>query len=298
MDGQDALAWRVGDIWEMQQAAWDGGWDVEYAQLSAGRFDGRVRHGMLGDVFVEQEHWDRSVQVRGVTPDDTVSAMISFPVGAPYTLLGSEQYTDELAIVGPGSDVDLVSRPGHHAVYLRVGVDRLAAALRALGGADVPSGTCILRLSRHDTATLHALALRALGPAGPLEQREIEGELVRLFVRSLQEPEKHLPQCPPAAVRRACDYIHAHLNRAVRIEDLCGAAGVSERTLRRGFLARFGLAPMQYVRAMRLRRARERIAAGQSVTVAALHAGFGHMGRFSGYYKQMFGELPSLTETG
>ena len=55
--------------------------------------------------------------------------------------------------------------------------------------------------------------------------------------------------------------------------------------------------PMNALRALRLDAARQRLLDGAcaNVTEAALAVGFGHLGRFSKYYKERFGELPRQT---
>ena len=55
--------------------------------------------------------------------------------------------------------------------------------------------------------------------------------------------------------------------------------------------------PMNALRALRLDAARQRLLDGAcaNVTEAALAVGFGHLGRFSEYYKERFGELPRQT---
>ena len=48
---------------------------------------------------------------------------------------------------------------------------------------------------------------------------------------------------------------------------------------------------------MRLHGARREIRVGKSsVTDVAMKWGFSHLGRFSGYYRDTFGELPSQTK--
>ncbi|HEY0294036.1 MAG TPA: AraC family transcriptional regulator [Bordetella sp.] len=92
-------------------------------------------------------------------------------------------------------------------------------------------------------------------------------------------------------------YMRSHLAAPVSLSDLAAAAGVSARTL--GTLCRkhYGLTPMDLLRSWRLDavRARLRVDASASVTATAFEFGFSHLGRFSAYYRERFGELPSQT---
>jgi AraC-like DNA-binding protein len=105
----------------------------------------------------------------------------------------------------------------------------------------------------------------------------------------------------PRDVRRAIDYIEAHLDRAITIADLVEATGVAGRSLFIHFKQFKGVSPMRYAHNARLRKVRQellRAEAGASVTDIAMSVGFTHMGRFSVTYRRHFGESPSETLRG
>lgn len=99
---------------------------------------------------------------------------------------------------------------------------------------------------------------------------------------------------PLAAAER---YAMARLCAPLSLEDLALAAGVSSRTLHLYCKRRFGVGPMVWLRQMRLDAARQKLCSGQDckITDVAMDHGFGHLGRFSSYYQQRFGELPRET---
>lgn len=105
----------------------------------------------------------------------------------------------------------------------------------------------------------------------------------------------------PGFVKRAEQFIDSHCGEPLQLVDIANAVGVPARTLRDGFQHFRGVSPMQYVRRLRLERARSALrAAAGDVRVAdvALDCGFAHFGRFALAYKEMFGELPSETLRG
>jgi AraC-like DNA-binding protein len=105
-------------------------------------------------------------------------------------------------------------------------------------------------------------------------------------------------QLAPRDVKRAVDYIEAHLEQAISVADLVRATGVAGRTLFMHFKTFKGVSPMRYLREARLRRARQALArAGPeaNVTEVAMSLGFTHMGRFAVAYRRHFGESPSQT---
>jgi transcriptional regulator GlxA family with amidase domain len=101
----------------------------------------------------------------------------------------------------------------------------------------------------------------------------------------------------PRSVKRAMDYIYAHLHLPITAEQLVAAAGVPGRTLYKHFRQNTGLAPLAYVRKARFERVRQELVAGtdETLTALAMRWGFEHMGRFAHGYRSLFGERPSDT---
>jgi len=102
----------------------------------------------------------------------------------------------------------------------------------------------------------------------------------------------------PYYVKRARDYIHAHAQDSITLEDLARYAGCGYRTLQVAFNDVHGMSPMAYVKTVRLSRVhKDLLCAGDGVTVrdVALKWGFVHMGRFAQIYTQQFGVTPSQT---
>lgn len=92
-------------------------------------------------------------------------------------------------------------------------------------------------------------------------------------------------------------YMRSRLFAPISLADLARAAGVSPRTLNVICQRHRGVAPMVLLRNLRLEAARRKLLSDPraSVTDVALEYGFGHLGRFSAYYRERFGELPRET---
>lgn len=110
-------------------------------------------------------------------------------------------------------------------------------------------------------------------------------------------PELSLPK--NARLRAAVEYVHAHAQESVTVADLAQAAGLSVRSVQESFRRVFDVAPLTYLREVRLDRVREALleADPQSTTVGdvARTWQFAHLGRFSGAYAERFGEYPKQT---
>ena len=100
-------------------------------------------------------------------------------------------------------------------------------------------------------------------------------------------------------LRRAEEYVHAHLMDEFSLRDLTEAAGTSSSTLLRTFNAHHGVSPMKYAKRLRLEAVRRSLLdsdpLGGTVSGVASEYGFRQMGRFSADYRRVCGELPSVT---
>lgn len=102
----------------------------------------------------------------------------------------------------------------------------------------------------------------------------------------------------PYFVKRTEEYMRAHANEALSIEQLAEHAGVSVRTLFAGFRDFCDTTPMAYLRNLRLEQVHLELSSqgrDASVTDVAFKWGFAHLGRFAQEYKKRFGEAPSAT---
>jgi AraC family ethanolamine operon transcriptional activator len=98
-------------------------------------------------------------------------------------------------------------------------------------------------------------------------------------------------------VRRALDYMHAHLHEDIGVAEICSAACASRRSLQYCFEEFLHTTPQACLRALRLNQARRALKAraGQPITELANDLGFASASHFTRHYKLMFDELPSET---
>ena len=131
----------------------------------------------------------------------------------------------------------------------------------------------------------------------------MEQFLLSAFTTLLRMPDDEAPAPPtgPATqrcLRRAREYIHAHLDQALSLDAIARDACVSRRTLEGAFKRHFGISPLAYARRQRLLAVHAALrdpACELSVTQVALAHGFVHMSRFAAQYRQAFGVSPSDT---
>ena len=98
-------------------------------------------------------------------------------------------------------------------------------------------------------------------------------------------------------LQRLMDFIKAHIADPVTVADMARASHLSERAVHSLCRRYSGCPPMTMVREIRLEAVRERLLRSPecAITEVALDNGFGHLGRFSNYYRRRYGELPIET---
>jgi AraC-like DNA-binding protein len=104
---------------------------------------------------------------------------------------------------------------------------------------------------------------------------------------------------PAASVRRAMEYMEAHIDEPLTVAEVARHAGVGLRSLQAAFRGHFGTTPSMWLRDKRLDRVHEALVTAvpgsTSVTRVALEWGFVHLGEFAAYYRRRFGVRPSDT---
>jgi AraC-like DNA-binding protein len=133
-------------------------------------------------------------------------------------------------------------------------------------------------------------------------KRSIVEAVTGTIVHSLPPDSRGLLPSARQIVAKVDDYLDAAGRRAVHISEICAQLNVSRRTLHRAFHEVLGLGPITYLRHRRLCAVHSVLKESdpKTVTVAriAVQHGFIELGRFSQYYRSLFGEYPSQTLGG
>ena len=138
----------------------------------------------------------------------------------------------------------------------------------------------------------------------PAAYAAMEEFLLSAFTALLREQDGE----PPVAdrrdercLRRAKEFIHANVDRALGSAEIAHHASVSTRTLEAVFKRHGEVAPLAYARRCRLQTVHEALRQARrdgrpvNVTDVALAHGFLHMSRFAAQYRELFGCSPSET---
>jgi transcriptional regulator GlxA family with amidase domain len=145
-------------------------------------------------------------------------------------------------------------------------------------------------------------------PEGPLARPMVARPLVHSVIaallyavdhphRGLLEAEVAAPRA--AAIRQAVELLDAEPERPWTVGEIARRVGVGPRALQNGFGRHVGVAPMAYLRQIRLSRVhadlRDSDPGRHTVAELAGRWGFSHLGRFAEVYRRRYGCAPSQT---
>jgi len=134
-------------------------------------------------------------------------------------------------------------------------------------------------------------------------QRDYENILIKALLMAQQhnysqELGKVLAQSPPHYVLLARKFIENYAQQDICLSDIVLASGVHKLKLFEGFNRYLNTTPVAYLRQYRMMRIREEIindGSRKNISEIAMYWGMTHLSRFSGEYKNLFGESPRKT---
>jgi len=210
---------------------------------------------------------------------------------------------NELLLMMPGSEADLVWEAGCSAIVITFDIEALQLCA-GLGQSFLQSRALqILRPEQRQTRSLLSLLQCVAtqhqiyeGDIQPLMQQHWESLLVQDLTNLLQDPTPENISILPAHLRRAIDWLQANIEQSISVSDLVQVAQCSRRSLENGFQQFVGCSPARYIQKQKLELVHQRLLQAQgTVSEIAFDCGFNHLSHFTRMYKEHYGEAPSQT---
>lgn len=284
--------------------------DNEYCQIDPGRFEGHLREAVIGNTRIIEETQNRTVLKRGEIRSDRCHFAFARSFGGAGRCDDQLLTSTSFSFV-PSGEFDILIPPSS---IVLISVNReefmTAAALEGhwIEGSERHPLTWEMP-GRHPLAAVADVLLTQdatpLHSQSTLDAGYLNTVLFDTLLATLDNPLRKETRVATGhanayrIARAACEFVDSVRNNPLTVLDICRALNVSRRTLQHCFAEIYGIAPLAYLRRVRLNRARRDLSMASndqvSITSVATHWGFWHLGRFSSDYRRLFGELPSDT---
>jgi AraC family ethanolamine operon transcriptional activator len=290
-------------------------WNHRFRQLGRGPFQGRIELLQVGGIQIARVAATRMFHAEGVLPPGSFCCAPVLTTNEGAVWRGKRLKAGQARVLVPGEAMDHVTTADYQTLILLADSRLCRETASGLYGFDPQErleeyGAIrahplrVAAFCSHLSALLDNVAWRTHLLADSQAAYLAEQECVRRFLGLLAEAEHLSPAARPpscaALVRRAEEYLAAHLSQPPTLAHLCRELGVSERTLHYAFQEVRGMSPKAYIKARRLNAVRQELKTRAEPTVyqVAQRWGFHHPGEFAADYQRLFGELPSTTLTG
>ena len=236
-------------------------WNLRFRQFGRGPFRGQLQFLQLGGIQVFRVAVNRMIHVEGWPPPGSFGCAPVLAANENAVWGGRRLKVGQVRVFDPGQAADHMTAADHYQlVALAVDGDLCRQAVPVLGGFDqeerlvgkevVTTSPAYCRALWSDLVGLFDLA-QARPDRLTRSGRLIEQNCLRRFAGLLARPNDDRSACQPPnrarVVRRAEDYVRAHLGNPLSVLDLCRELAVSERTLHYAFQEVRGLSPMAYL---------------------------------------------------
>jgi len=290
------------------------GWNLNWSQLKSGKFRGELFQLGFGDSLFTRGKFNLPFRQRDGAPNGLWTFAIMTNASSPALWRNREISDEAMMILPPGSEGDVVSRPEYDVYTLSFPEKVLTDTAQIAGFRDFRSMIQGARTRVCDRQKMRGLYRKTFQIIEELEdtpsmlansrlahymEYEISRRLLSVLAASNPAASPPPSRMRDRAVRKAAEYIEENAQEPINLRELCLITGVSDRTLRYGFLERYDITPKAFLQSFRLNGVRRELRradpASTKISDIANYWGFWHMGKFAADYRRLFGELPSET---
>ena len=288
----------------------------DIVQLGRGRLDGFVSHLGIGDFTLSACAFNRGVFAQRTSSDRKILLALLLGAQDRVTHWSFDMLPADIVVIPPLAD--------HHAVHcgassyanIRLDPDELPKVFagdpwlsdaenwqqhnrfRAHPDVGLMAAQGLARVAHHLARQASALSENA----SEFWRRTIIEYMAMTISSSIPADQGSHLASATKLVRSVEDYLQETGDRLLHISQICFELGVSRRSLHRAFHEVFGIGPLTFLRQKRLCAVHSLLKQGLPATTTiaqvAIEHGFVELGRFSQYYRAMFGETPSQTLAG
>lgn len=284
-----------------QENALDG-WTQRYAQMGPGQYHGEVRRLCLGDVKVTRETINVAVEQRTSPPAGRSVFVQSLRQTAEWRMNAEAIKPESSCFIAGGDEFHAAMPAGCDIVFVEYDDPNAQTG----GPGAQPVSAVATGMETYAIASW-LLSLLMVFPESGCDLHEMAAFLPGMitdrlsYLRGLRrEPRKNASasQTDWVVFRLVRDHFDGAGRDPLSVADICRQIDLPEQVVRQAFINTVGRGPGSWMRDQRLNGARRDLLDRDdraSVSEVAVRWGFWHLGRFSRYYSDLFGELPSQT---
>ncbi len=291
------------------------GWEQSYEQLGCGRFQGSAWQLVMEDGVLLRETTNRQLREQVVSPRGHVVFALPLAVEPGSVFAGRPLERESLMVLSGQGQHDVISAGELDLIGMSVDRSLLEATVAAdkLDWLERKAQERNVVLPPETAAAIRHMLLAVCRDAEdrvdqlaatPAERALLSSTFSHAVALAMAAEGEGGPSAIPRraetrqkVVKRAVDFMRAHLQEDIGVPEICNAACASRRTLQYCFEEFMHTTPQAYLRALRLNEARRALKASQPrpITELASTLGFASASHFTRHYKLMFDELPSET---
>lgn len=281
-------------------------WNQRYDQLSCGSFAGSVTELWLPETQIFVERANRALRQSCAAWNRSIWFGIPAPQPGAVSLGGHAVAENAVCVRRGGAEFELLTAPDFDLFGVVIDGNAFAAYLDA---AELPSLEALL--GKGDVITLPEVDKQSvctqlrviLSDAGRTGQApaELQSRIFASMATMLAQAKGDLPAHALTRLRRqrlveqVRTELLAHPELPPSVPELCQRLHLSRRALQNCFHDMTGMAPLAYMRTIRLNGVRRQLRQGDPRPLGdiAFDWGFEHPSQFAQDYRKLFGELPS-----
>lgn len=281
----------------------------EIVQLERGKLKGEITHAMIGGLPIHSASFNLGIRTKGASPGDRIGIGLLTASADRVVRASYDSRPGDVLVLQPSYEHENRYYGGASITIVMASKADIESSYGTEGRMRDPSSWWNNHY-RGSTEGVTGFIPRLQSLLGKLDDASLTTEAAEFWKRTVIEavtanvvvgmPSERDGPLPSALkiVRRVEEYLDSRPTEPVHISEICGQLHVSRRTLHRAFHEALGTGPIAFLRRRRLcaihtvLRASEDI---RTISDIALQFGFQNLGRFAGYYHQLFGEYPSET---
>lgn len=285
-----------------------------HIQIGAGQLGGEIAFMPLHHGSLRLVHFTLDMRFAATTPDDQINFVYSVSVPTETRFCGVPVKQGSMLAIDQGTYTDSRLGAGVTWIGFRFPRSDLVRTWQGLTEREMPWDQGVMRsLPANDTGLVLSDTLAEIQTIArqhpmlfdrPVWRRNVEAALRETYARAfLSETDTTAADRAPLRasyiVRKVDTYLETSDELSLTVSDLCRTLGIHRRTMERAFADMIGIGPKSYLQLRALTKVRDALLDPQQlaapITSLAMQFGFWHLGRFSHFYRSLFGEAPSET---